>query len=166
MVMSSFLNSSILGLCFLYIILFKLSIMFFTFGNIYLFSIKMSNTRYVSRFWDKFNVIMFPKQGNIFIILSSVNLLRINFTVFSFVPGINQHICSIILSPNSAFVKSNVYDESVYRFSNTFSYFYGTFIVFSFFLVGLTNLSVAIISYLLVFRFIFSRILSNFAFVY
>ncbi len=61
MVMSSFLNSSILGLCFLYIILFKLSIMFFTFGNIYLFSIKMSNTRYVSRFWDKFNVIMFPK---------------------------------------------------------------------------------------------------------
>lgn len=88
-VMSSFLSSSILPLCFLSMILFKLKIMFLTLGSISLFSIKISKTLYVKRFWDKFNVITLAKYGSIFTIQSSESLLRMNFIVFILVPGMN-----------------------------------------------------------------------------
>ncbi len=69
-----------------------------------------------------------------------------NFIFLILVPGMNSHICKITLSPNYAFVRSNVYVLSVYKPSRIFSYFSGTFMLFSFFLVGLTTLSKAKLS--------------------
>lgn len=146
-IMSNLRNSSIFALCFRSMILFKLKIIFLTLGSIYLCSMKMSSTLSVKRFWERLSVITLETNGIILMIQSSVSLFLMNFTVFIFVPGMNSLICRIILSPSYAFVRSNVSVLSAYKDYKTFSYFYGTLMLFNFFFVGLTTLSETKLSY-------------------
>jgi len=60
----------------------------------------MSRTLSVRRFCERLRVITFEMKGSIFRMQSSVNLFLMNLTVLILVPGINSHICKMIVSPS------------------------------------------------------------------
>ena len=80
---------------------------------------------------------MFLRYGSIFATPSSVSLLRISFIDRPLAPKLSE-IVAIAESPNSAFVKSTTSKESLMIPSITFSYFWGTLSLASFFLLFLT----------------------------
>jgi len=115
-------------------ILVWLRIRFLSKGILHLLSAIIESVFSVSIFCERFIVMRLLKNGSIEATPSSVILLRMSLSAFTFVLNfIRSSILRIWVSPNYAFVKSTVSRESFTIPSRTFSYFSGTLKDFSFF---------------------------------